>query len=147
MCSKCGPFGNITIIPWLNSCRSGMVVLDRFLAWSFRSIRPRSCRSPAALSRTRWTLNAWFLDFRCSLQTSLYWHSLLAVQHHHWLIVISVHHIPAIYTKPFPSFWGRDVDDLHKIFTLSTVLSLMSPPLIFFTFLDEIKWNVHSFIL
>lgn len=63
---------NAVTIPWLRSCRIEVRVLERFSTWVVWWLRPRSCIWPAALSRTRRTLNAGFLDFTDSFQTTLY---------------------------------------------------------------------------
>lgn len=63
---------NAVMIPWLRSCRIEVRVLERFSAWVVRWLRPRSCIWPEPLSRKRRALNAGFLGFTDSFQTTLY---------------------------------------------------------------------------
>lgn len=79
---------NVMMIPWLRGSGREVVVLDRYWAWIYRWVRLRLCGCPVALSRTRMTSKATFLDFRYNFHTSLYWYGCLTRHQHQWVATI-----------------------------------------------------------
>ena len=92
--------------------------LGRFSTWIFRWAKPRSCRCPGALPRTRRILDTRFLNFRYSFHTSMDF-SLTAERQPFLRLILEQ------YTQgPFQLVEGQ-VTMTYEIFTPEGPLALM----------------------
>jgi hypothetical protein len=64
-------FSPASKILWKVQLLNVVMFLGRHSTWIFKWAKPRSCRCPGALSRTRRTLDAKFLNFRYSFCTCM----------------------------------------------------------------------------